>query len=143
MRLQRASMWVVLMVSLAAIALGVILVSFPSLVPSSTEGTITGKVAIGPYCPGNPPAGRNSTCTPASPSVYLTRQIVLQPQSGSPTYINLNSTGGFVASVKAGTYVLSITHCDPPMDCNSLPRTVSVLANQVTSVEISIPVITE
>lgn len=143
MRLQRAFIWVVIPISLAAIALGVFLVLSPALVPSANEGTIAGTVTIGPSCPGNPPAGRNYTCTPASPSAYLTRQIVLQPESGSPVYISMNSTGSFVASVKAGTYILSITQCNPPMDCRSLPRTVSILTNQVTSVEISIPVITE
>ncbi len=102
-----------------------------AIVPSQGEGTLYGKVSIGPLCPVEP-------CPNPKPDVYSSKSLVLQPTSGQPTYVNLNPDGSFKAAVKAGTYSVSLTNCDY-MGCKrSLPQTVVVKPGEASQLEISI-----
>lgn len=95
------------------------------------QGTISGKVTIGPLCPVEP-------CPDPSPDIYASRQLVLQPRSGSPTYVQLNSDGSFQATINAGTYTVNLTNCTF-LGCEySLPKTIIVEPNEITVIDINI-----
>lgn len=95
------------------------------------QGTISGKVTIGPLCPVEP-------CPDPSPGIYASRQLVLQPRSGGPTYVQLNSDGSFLATVDDGTYAVSLTNCTF-LGCKySLPKTITVKPNEITVIDINI-----
>ena len=98
---------------------------------SPEQGIISGKVNIGPLCPVEP-------CPNPSPDIYTSRQLVLQPRSGSPIYVQLNSDGSFQATVNAGTYAVNMTNCTF-LGCKySLPKTITVKPNEITAIEINI-----
>ena len=98
---------------------------------SPEQGTISGKVTIGPLCPVEP-------CPDPSPDIYASRQLVLQPRSGSPTYVQLNSDGSFQATVNAATYAVNLTNCTF-LGCKySLPKTITVKPNENTAIDINI-----
>ncbi len=102
-----------------------------AIAPSQGEGTLYGKVSIGPLCPVEP-------CSNPRPDVYSSRSLALQPASGQPTYVSLNADGSFKSAVRAGTYSVSLTSCDF-MGCRyALPKTVVVRAGEATPLEISI-----
>jgi len=95
------------------------------------QGTISGKVTIGPLCPVEP-------CPNPRPDIYTSRQLILQPVSGNPTYIQLNPDGSFQATVNAGTYTVNLTNCTF-LGCKySLPRTVTVSPSETTTIDINI-----
>lgn len=82
------------------IALGVLLST------QTGEGTIEGKVSIGPWMPVEP-----SEESHPSPEVYTSRKIILEGTLFNKIDIPLNGTGYFRAVVKADTYRLTITNC--------------------------------
>ena len=103
--------------------------------PTSGQGTISGKVTIGPLCPVEP-------CPDPVPDVYSSRKLILQPllQPGTanPIYIQLDPDGSFEATVNAGIYAVNLTDCTF-LGCNHvLPRIVTVRPNETTTVNIDI-----
>jgi hypothetical protein len=103
---------------------------------TSGQGTISGKVTIGPLCPVEP-------CPDPIPDIYTSRQLilqplVLQPDSGNPMYIQLNPDGSFQATVNAGIYTVNLTNCTF-LGCKYiLPKIVAVRPNETTTVNIDI-----
>ena len=98
---------------------------------SPEQGTISGKVTIGPLCPVEP-------CPNPIPNIYTSRQLILQPGSGDPIYVQLNSDGSFQATVNAGTYTVNLTNCTF-LGCKySLPKTITVKPNENTVIDINI-----
>ena len=95
------------------------------------QGTISGKVTIGPLCPVEP-------CPNPRPDIYTSRQLILQPASGSPIYVQLNPDGSFRASVNVGTYTVNLTNCTFLGCKHSLPRTVTVGPSETTTIEINV-----
>jgi len=95
------------------------------------KGTISGKVTIGPLCPVEP-------CRNPDPYIYTSRQLILQPTFGYPTYVKLNSNGSFHATVNAGTYTVILTDCTFLGCERSLPITVIVNPNRLTTIDINI-----
>ena len=104
--------------------------------PTSGQGTISGKVTIGPLCPVEP-------CPDPIPDIYTSRQLILQPlilqpDSGNPIYIQLNPDGSFQATVNAGIYTVNLTNCTF-LGCKYvLPKIVAVRPNETTTVNIDI-----
>ena len=96
-------------------------------------GIIAGKVTIGPFCPVEPPGG-----CPIPPGTYSSRSLVLNRPFFGPIYVPLNETGGFRASVEAGTYAITLTNCTYLGCGNALPRVVNIQPDQVTMVNIDI-----
>lgn len=95
------------------------------------QGTISGKVTIGPLCPVEP-------CQNPDPIIYTSRQLILKPYIGNPIYIQLNPDGSFKATVNAGTYSVSVTNCTFVGCERSLPQTVIVSPNKTTIIDINI-----
>ena len=100
-------------------------------------GTVTGRVFIGPLCPGPAVIGNGNPCNASNP--YASRMVTMKEiANGNNSYnISMNSTGSFTARVASGLYALSITICTF-LGCRSLPEDVSVLANQTTVVNVDV-----
>ncbi len=100
---------------------------------SKVEGTLTGKVSIGPLCPVE---SIDHPCT--RPGFYASHQITLSAFLKKTIYINLQEDGSFSAQVPAGTYELNLTECTF-MGCSRvLPQTVTIKSNQATEVNLNI-----
>lgn len=100
------------------------------------QGTLSGRVTIGPWCP-HETAGK--PCPPP-PDTYSSRQLILQPTVGGRRIsIKLRPDGAFQAKVDVGTYSVDLTKCTwlgckPP----NLPRTVTIKPNLTTTLNINI-----
>jgi hypothetical protein len=107
-----------------------------SIAAPPQQGTLSGKVTVGPFCPHVTPG--NPCLTP--PGTYSSRQLVLQPTvGGKRIFIKLRPDGTFQAKVDAGTYNVNLTKCGwfgckPP----NLPRAVTIKPNLTTILNINI-----
>lgn len=103
--------------------------------PTSGQGTISGKVTIGPLCPVEP-------CPDPVPDIYSSRKLILQPLLQSektiPIYIQLDADGSFQAAVNAGIYAVNLTDCTFLGCTYVLPRIVTVRPNETTTINIDI-----
>jgi len=102
---------------------------------TSGQGTISGRVTIGPLCPVEP-------CPDPVPDIYSSRKIMLtpllQPERTPPFYIQLDAEGSFQATVNSGIYALNLTDCTF-LGCDYiLPKIVTVRPNETTTVDIDI-----
>ncbi len=103
----------------------------PTSLPKEGQGTIYGRVSIGPLCPVEP-------CPGPTPDVYSSRALALQPERGQTINVKLNPDGSFRALVNAGTYTVSLTDC-AFLGCRGvLPRKVTIAPNEATLLEIDI-----
>jgi hypothetical protein len=109
------------------IALGVLLST------QNGEGTIEGKVSIGPWTPVEPPEG-----SPPPPEVYTSRKIVLEGTLLNKIDIPLNGTGYFHASVRADTYRLTMTNCTFLGCKTAFPKNVSITPGKTTYINIDV-----
>jgi hypothetical protein len=123
----------VVAVTILAVAGVAAFVYFADAYGRTSQGTVVGQLEIGPFCPVEPIGG-----CPVPTSTYTSREIVLRPAQGSTITIPLNGTGGFSARVGVGTYSLTITNCTFAGCSSALPKTVIVLPDQATFVDISI-----
>lgn len=101
-----------------------------------TTGTIMGKVTIGPLCPVEP-------CSVPTPDIYLNRQIILTPRGGDrsenlPFSIKLNSDGTFQDEIPEGNYELTLTDCQFLGCEHSLPKLITIKANQTLTINVDI-----
>lgn len=103
----------------------------PPPTPRQGQGTVYGRVRIGPLCPVEP-------CPSPQPDVYSSRALVLKPEVGEPTYVKLNPDGSFKAPVNSGTYTVDLTNCTFLGCKSSLPKKVSIAPNQAVLLEIDI-----
>lgn len=95
------------------------------------NGTVFGKVTIGPLCPVEP-------CPNGIENPYLSREIRLQSGAGQSTSVKLNADGSFLINLKPGTYTLTLTKCEFLGCDRELPMKVIVEDNKTTTVEIDI-----
>lgn len=106
-----------------------------SSTPQET-GTLQGHVTIGPLVPvlreGEPEP------TPA-PEVYAARQIVVFSQDGKKEIarLEINPQGMYSTILPVGDYLIDIDH-DGMDSASGLPAQVSILANQITQLDIDI-----
>ena len=119
---------------IATISILVITIALSFFLSMQTgEGTIEGKVSIGPWTPVEPPGGSYPP-----PEVYTSRKIVLEGTFYNKIIIALNGTGYFRASVKADTYRLTMSNCTFLGCPNAFPKTVSITSGKTTHVDIEI-----
>jgi len=95
------------------------------------QGTISGEVIIGPLCPVEP-------CKNPDPDIYISRQLILQPGFGNTIHVPLNPDGSFQATVNAGTYTMNLIDCTFLGCKRSLPITVTIIPNKITTIDINI-----
>ncbi|MBI2185230.1 MAG: hypothetical protein HYU39_09780 [Thaumarchaeota archaeon] len=100
-------------------------------IPQGQQGTIIGKVTIGPLCPVEP-------CPNPTQNVYSTRTITLRSATGNTTSVPLNSDGHFQAKVNPGTYELNLTDCTFLGCRTALPKTIKIEPNTTTKTDIDI-----
>ena len=104
-------------------------------VPQET-GVLEGHVTIGPLVPvveeGVPEP------TPA-PEVYASRQIVIYASNGQTevTRVQIDGKGNYRVELPVGTYVVDINHVGVDM-AKELPKTVEIVAGQVTRLDVDI-----
>ena len=110
---------------------------FASCAPPPQEtGVFEGHVTIGPLVPvvreGEPEP------TPA-PEVYASRQIVIYASDGRTEVarVQIDGKGNYRVELAAGTYVVDINHVGIDM-AKWLPRTVEIVAGQVTRLDLDI-----
>ena len=108
-----------------------------SCVPLPQEtGVLEGHVSIGPLVPvvqeGVPEP------TPA-PEVYASRQIVVYAQDGQTEVarVQIDGQGNSRVELPVGTYVVDINHVGVDM-AKELPKTVEIVAGQVTRLDVEI-----
>jgi len=100
-------------------------------VRGSQEGTLSGRVSIGPLCPVEP-------CRNPPQDIYSSRELLLKPPFGEAMHVKLEVDGTFQAKILAGTYTVNLTNCTF-RGCEAvLPRTVIIAPNQITILEINI-----
>ena len=104
-------------------------------------GTIQGAVTIGPVFPG--PALPGDT-RPVPADVFSTRKVVIYDSTGKNVIqsieikqVGQTAIGYYVARVKAGTYIIDIMKNGIDRAAG-LPRTVTVVPDQTTIVDIDI-----
>jgi hypothetical protein len=116
---------------MTALGAGLIVVGALIYGVQAERGTISGKVTIGPLCPVEP-------CPNPDPEIYTSRQLILQSPYWNHIYIQLGADGSFRASVSAGTYTVGLTDCTFLGCERSLPITVAVSPNGLTTIDIHI-----
>ena len=98
---------------------------------ATTDGTVVGRVRIGPLCPVEP-------CPAPTRDVYSSRRLVFTPTVGAPTSVGLGPDGGFRASLRPGTYQVTLADCQFLGCSRALPKTIRVEATMETALEIDI-----
>ncbi len=132
MKVKRGKLFAIASLAAAVIIIGALAaIAFIQGTQPPGQGTISGKVTIGPLCPVEP-------CPDPDPEIYTSRQLVLQPSFGNPIYVQLNPDGSFQATVNAGTYTVNLTNCTFLGCKHSLPKTVTVAPNETTTINIDI-----
>jgi len=96
------------------------------------EGTIKGKVSIGPLCPVEP-------CSVNITNPYVSRSIILKTKTGKIIKtISLFSDGSFSAKAGAGVYVLDLSDCNF-LGCRYLlPKEAVIEPSKTTEINIDI-----
>ena len=95
------------------------------------QGTVSGKVTIGPLCPVEP-------CPGDVTNPYVSREVILQLANGYSISIKLDEDGNIPKTqVSAGKYSATLTNCEF-LGCRQLPKTVTVTENQNTQILIDI-----
>ena len=113
---------------LAVIACGDTATQTPT---SAGEGTLTGKVTIGPLCAVEP-------CSTPPEHIYSSRDLIMRSDLTGTIRVHLDTNGNFEARLPTGTYTVDLSDCDF-LGCSvSLPKTVSVTLDQVTELTIEI-----
>ncbi len=97
----------------------------------STNGTLNGKVSIGPLCPVEP-------CPASTPNPYTGRKITLSRPDGEIIKIALNSDGTFESDIPSDTYTVGLTDCTYLGCSTALPKTVEVKKGETSQVNIDI-----
>lgn len=95
------------------------------------QGSISGKVSIGPLCPVEP-------CPDTTPLPYASRQIMLTAASGIIFLVKLNSDGTFQSEIAAGTYTVDLSDCTFLGCKTALPKKVTIEPNKDTYLNIDI-----
>ena len=104
--------------------------------PPRETGVLQGHVTIGPLVPvvqeGVPEP------TPA-PEVYAIRQIVIYASDGQTEVarVQIDDQGIYRVELPVGTYVVDINHAGIDM-AKDLPKTVEIVAGQVTRLDVDI-----
>lgn len=108
-----------------------LIISPGSVLAQKQQGTLSGKVRIGPLCPHEP-------CPNPTPDIYSSRELILHSKVGEPIHVKLNPDGTFRAIVNAGTYRVDLTNC-VFLGCKfALPQTVTIKPGQTTTLTIKI-----
>lgn len=124
--------WALRRLLLAAMAL-LIIACTP--VPEET-GTLEGHVTIGPLVPVVRPGEPEPT---PGPEVYASRKIVVYAQDGRTEVarVDIDSRGNYGVTLAPGTYVVDINHAGIDRGIG-LPKTVEIVSNQVTHLDVEI-----
>ncbi len=104
-------------------------------VTAAGNGTVTGTVTIGPFCPVESATG---ACGNFNSSVYTSRRVLLESLGGATYSLGINATGGFSGSVPAGRYSVSLSNCVYLGCAYSLPQAAVVYPEETTTLEINI-----
>lgn len=96
------------------------------------EGTISGKVSIGPLCPVEPCRGGMMS------NPYIGREIVLRSPDGKEISARLDDEGNFKVIALAGTYSMNLSNCLFMGCARVLPQTVTLEAGKTTQADINI-----
>jgi hypothetical protein len=114
----------------------------PPPAPSGDKGVITGKVMVGPTCPGATRVPPDPNCAPHGyqtlVSVYVENGSV---RGALITSVRTDASGVFTFSLAPGTYAVEAQGGNPYPLCaavkNPDTQNVTVRAGQTTSIEIS------
>lgn len=95
------------------------------------NGTLTGIVSIGPFCPVESSARICAT----NSTVYTSREVLLTDVATGASYaLNISASGGFSGQLPTGVYSLTISNCTY-LGCGYvLPKTIAIRAG-VTETE--------
>lgn len=108
--------------------------STPPSATSSSEGTVTGEVVLGPTCP----VEHNPPLPGCEPKPYPTT-VEIRPVSPSESYaaLNTDSLGDFKISLPPGTYYFNAQSQSSMPYPRCSPEQVSVTAGEVKNVTIT------
>ncbi|MDO8473195.1 MAG: T9SS type A sorting domain-containing protein [Dehalococcoidia bacterium] len=109
--------------------------------PAASNGTIQGGVTIGPVFPGPVSIGDNRA---VPPEVFAARKVVIYDSSGKNLVQTVDirqadqgANGYYVVQLKPGTYVVDLKK-NGIDHAQQVPKTVTVTAGQVVTVDIDI-----
>ncbi|HUT39623.1 MAG TPA: hypothetical protein VMW77_10015 [Methanoregula sp.] len=124
---------IILVVTIIAVAI----VLFSGSQPAETgdgNGTLTGKVSIGPLCPVEPCTVPHDRLVAA----YAARPITISTPTGTViTTVTADPETGYMVSLKPGTYVVDIQH-QGIGGSPELPKTVTIRNGETVLLDISI-----
>ena len=100
--------------------------------PIGPRGRLSGVMTIGPHCP--PPGN-----CPSTASDYALRKIIVYNEARTTRLftLDIDSTGFFLIDLSIGRYLLELEGL-PADRTRDLPRTVEIVPNVVTSVEVAV-----
>ena len=122
---------------LVGITIAFAIVLFGGGLPAETgdgNGTLTGKVSIGPLCPVEPCTVPHDRLIAA----YAARPITISTPTGPViTTVTADPESGYTVALKPGTYVVDITH-QGIGGSPELPKTVTIRNGETVLLDISI-----
>ena len=122
---------------LVGISIAFAIVLFGGGLPAETgdgNGTLTGKVSIGPLCPVEPCTVPHDRLIAA----YAARPITISTPTGTViTTVTADPESGYTVALKPGTYVVDITH-QGIGGSPELPKTVTIRNGETVLLDISI-----
>jgi hypothetical protein len=110
-----------------------LVIGFAVINASAGVGTISGVVTIGPWTPVEPAGGSHPP-----PEVYTSRRIILEGLVLPRVEIPMNGTGYFTATVRAGTYTLTMTNATFLGASRVFPMKATVKPDQTTTLTIDV-----
>ena len=126
-----------IIIILVVITIAFAIVLFGGGLPAETgdgNGTLTGKVSIGPLCPVEPCTVPHDRLV----AVYAARPITISTPTGTVvTTVTADPETGYTVVLKPGTYVVDIQH-QGIGGSRELPTTVTIQRGETVRLDISI-----
>jgi hypothetical protein len=100
------------------------------------HGTLTGLVTIGPNCTNEQP----SNPCPTPPTAYLARKIAVfdSPKTRQLHTVDIDTQGRYFIRLAPASYVVELQTTSALDRTSDLPRTVTIRANVITTVDVKV-----
>ena len=104
------------------------------LSPYSGNGTLSGKVSIGPICP----VEQIDNPCPTPPEAYASREFLVNKDGKTVTSFHADSNGDYSISLVAGTYIITPTNTGIGFVSKELPANVTIKSGSTVTLNIDV-----